>query len=126
MVKKNKSKNKMKSRPEEKIDNKINVKHGINPLGDRVLIMPLNHHDEALTRSGIIIPETVDKEKPHQGKVLAVGPGKWNEDGDALVPMMVKVGQTVVFSKYGPDEIKIGDKEYYVISESSILAILNS
>ncbi len=115
----------MKSKPKGKIDSKINVKHGINPLGDRVLIMPLNPHDEALTRSGIIIPETADKEKPHQGKCLAVGPGKRSDEG-ALIPMSVKVGQTVIFSKYSPDEIKIGDKEYYVISESSILAILNS
>ena len=103
---------------------KVTAGIGIRPLGDRVLIEPLNRKDETLTKGGIIIPDTVDKEKPHQGKVIAVGPGKWNEDGDALVPMSVKVGDKVVFSKYGPDEIEVGDREYYIISESSILAVL--
>lgn len=102
-------------------------KNGLNikPLGDRVLIVPLNPVEGSLTKSGIIIPETVDKEKPHQGKVLAVGPGGRADTGE-LIPMSVKVGQKVVFSKYSPDEIKIDEKEYYIISESSILAILNS
>ncbi|HEY4506198.1 MAG TPA: co-chaperone GroES [Candidatus Paceibacterota bacterium] len=95
---------------------------GLRPLADRVLVEPLNRDDETLTKSGIIIPETVDKEKPYQGKVLAVGPGKY-EDGK-LTPMTVRVGDKVVFSKYSPDEIKINDKEYYIISESSILAVL--
>ena len=96
---------------------------GVTPLGDRVLVLPLDKTDK-LSASGIIIPETVDKERPDQGHVIAVGPGKRNDDGK-LVPMSVKVGQKVIFSKYGPDEIKIGDKEYYVISENNILAILD-
>lgn len=94
----------------------------LRPLGDRCLVEPIDAKDEALTKSGIIIPETVDKEKPHQGKVIAVGPGKY--DDGVLVPMTVKVGDTVIFSKYSPDEIKMGDKEYYILSESNILAIV--
>ena len=106
-----------------KILQKTKSSLGIRPLADRVLVEPLNCDDETLTKSGIIIPDTVDKEKPHQGKVLAVGSGKYNEDGD-LIPMTVKVGDKVVFSKYSPDEIKLKDKEYYIISESNILAVL--
>lgn len=100
--------------------NKINIK----PLGDRVLVEPLTEEERgSKTKSGIIIPETVDKERPEQGKVVAVGEGKRTEDGK-VIPMNIKKGQTVIFSKYGPDEVKIGDKEYLIVSESSILAIV--
>ena len=94
----------------------------LRPLADRVVIKPLSA--ETKTASGIIIPDTA-KEKPDQGTVVAVGPGKFNEDGDARIPMGVKVGDRVMFSKYGYDEVKIGGVEYYVVSESNILAILN-
>ncbi|OHB18403.1 MAG: hypothetical protein A2749_02720 [Parcubacteria group bacterium RIFCSPHIGHO2_01_FULL_45_26] len=77
-----------------------------------------------MSAGGIIIPETVDKERPDQGTVVAVGPGKRTETGH-LQSINVKVGQKVIFSKYGPDEIKIDGKEYYVISESNILAIIS-
>ncbi len=98
-------------------------KIGIKPLGDRVVLRPLSE-DELGTRSpsGIIIPDTVDKEKPEQAKVVAVGPGKF--DSGVLVPMTVKEGDRVVFSKYGFDEVKVGGVEYYIISESNILAVL--
>lgn len=96
---------------------------GVTPLGDRVLVEPLNL-SEKMSPGGIIIPETIDKERPDQGRVVAVGPGKRNDEGK-LVAISVKVGQKVMFSKYGPDEIKIGGKEYYVISESNILAVIN-
>lgn len=96
---------------------------GVTPLADRVLVLPLGK-DEKVSASGIIIPETVDKERPDQGTVVAVGPGKRDEDGK-FWPVNVKVGQKVIFSKYGPDEIKIASKEYYVISESNILAIID-
>jgi|SRR3989338_6359044 len=96
---------------------------GVIPLGDRVLVLPLDKADK-MSAAGIIIPETVDKERPDQGRIIAIGPGKRNDDGK-FVPVGVKVGQNVIFSKYGPDEIKIGDKEYYVISESNILAIID-
>jgi len=95
---------------------------GVTPLADRVLVEPLDK--ETVSKGGIIIPETVDKERPDQGRVVAVGAGKRNDDGK-LLPLSVKVGQKVLFSKYGPDEVKIGGKEYYVISESNILAILD-
>ena len=94
----------------------------VQPLGDRVVVVPMAPEEK--TKSGILIPETVDREKPHQGKVIAVGPGKWNEDADARVPMSVRVGQTVIFSKYAPNEIKIDGKEYFIINESEILAVV--
>lgn len=95
----------------------------IVPLGDRVLIRPFTN-DEMTTKtaSGIIIPETVDKEKPEQGEVIAVGEGKV-VDGKLVKPQ-VKVGDTVVFSKYGYDDIKVDGKEYYMLREDSLLAII--
>ena len=95
------------------------------PLGDRVLVRPLSP-EEAGTRSpsGIIIPDTVSKEKPEQGTVVAVGPGKFDEDGEKRIPLEVKVGDRVMFTKYGYDEIKIGNVEHYILSESGILAII--
>ena len=96
----------------------------IIPLGDRVLLKPLSPDDlHRVSSSGIIIPETVDKEKPEQGKVVAVGEGKYDDNGQ-LIPMRVKTGDRVVFSKYGPDEITIEGEEYYILSENSILAII--
>lgn len=79
--------------------------------------------EETTTKSGIVLPDNVSKEKPMQGKVVAVGPGKMNEKGE-LMPMNVKVGDTVLFKKYGPDEITVDGKEYLVGEESDILAIL--
>ena len=92
----------------------------VRPLGDKVVVKPLSK--EEVTASGIIIPDTVDKERPEQGEVVAVGPGKF-EHG-ALVPMNLKVGDKIVFKKYGPDEIEVDDEEVLVISESDILAVL--
>ena len=96
-------------------------KFSLSPLGDRIVVKPSEKEGEKRLASGIIIPETVDKEKPAQGEVVAVGPGKF-EDGKR-VPMQVKVGDTVIFSKYGYDEVKVEGQEYYILSESSILAI---
>ena len=100
----------------------MSTKHTIIPLGDRVLVKP-TALEKTKTQSGIIIPDTVDKEKPEQGKVIAVGLGKRNDDG-IFMPPQVKKGDTVVFSKYGPDEIKIDGEEYYIIREDSLLAII--
>lgn len=94
----------------------------IQPLADRVLVKPESAEQER-SPSGIIIPDTARKEKPERGEVIAVGEGKRNERGD-LLPLRVKVGDTVMFSKYGFDEVKIDDEEYYIVSESSILAII--
>lgn len=100
-------------------------KINITPLGDRVLVLPLNEEEKGgKTKSGIIIPDTVDKEKSERGKVVAVGEGKLNEAGKR-VPLSVKKGQTVIFSKYGLDEIKVDGVEYFIISESNILAIID-
>jgi len=96
----------------------------IKPLHNNVLIEPLSEAERgAMTKSGIIIPETIDKEKPDQGKVVEIGPGRRDEKGK-LIPMSVKKGQRVVFSKYSPDEIKVGNKKYYIISEDNILAVI--
>lgn len=95
----------------------------MKPLGDRVVVRPLSEEEMGTkSPSGIIIPDTVSKEKPEQGKVVAVGEGRY-EDGKR-VPMDVKEGDRVVFSKYGYDEVKIGGEEYYIVSESSLLAII--
>jgi len=94
----------------------------IAPLGDRVVVKPITK-EEKTSSFGIIIPDTADKERPAKGTVVAIGPGK-TEDGK-LIPVGVKVGQTVLFSKYGYDEVKIDGQEYFILSESSILAIIN-
>ena len=98
------------------------TKINIHPLADRILVKPEEAADEK-SPSGIIIPDTARKEKPERGEVVAVGEGKRNEKGDIL-PLRVKVGDTVLFSGYGNDEVKIGDEEYYIIPESNILAII--
>ena len=79
--------------------------------------------EDKTTKSGILLPETAEKEKPIKGKVLAIGPGKRNEKGE-LQPMSVRVGDIVLFKKYGPDEIEIENKKYLVGDEEDILAIL--
>lgn len=101
-----------------------NISTTIKPLGDRVLVEPLSDEErEKTTKLGIVIPDTVEKEKSEKGKVVAVGPGRTTDQGN-LIPLSVKRGQTVIFSKYGPDEIKVGEKEYYIIKEENILAVL--
>ena len=94
----------------------------LNPLHDHLIIEAVDPRDQA-TASGIIIPDTANNEKPQQGKVTAVGPGKLLENG-ARAAMSVKVGDTVVFKKYAPDEVKVGGKEYLVISEADVLAVV--
>jgi chaperonin GroES len=94
----------------------------ISPLGDRIVVEPLSRED--VSASGIIIPDTASREKPERGTVVAVGTGKY-ENG-ALVPMSVKVGDTVLFSKYGYDEVKVDGTEYLILSESSVLAVLEA
>jgi chaperonin GroES len=98
------------------------AKKTIQPLGDRVLVQ-IEESSSQVTDTGIIIPETVDREKPQQGKVVAVGDGRMTDTGD-IIPMRVKKGDVVIFSKYGPDEITVNDTEYYIVGEESILAII--
>jgi chaperonin GroES len=92
------------------------------PLNDRIVLKPVAPEDEKTTASGIIIPDTVSKEKPEQGTVVAVGDGRW-EDGKR-VPLSVKVGDKVVFSRYGYDEVKLDGEEYYILREENILAVI--
>ncbi|MBU4284787.1 co-chaperone GroES [Patescibacteria group bacterium] len=94
----------------------------IKPLEDRVLIEPASK--EELTKSGIVLPDTTDKEKPEQGKVIAIGAGRIDNNGKRIL-MTVKVGDVVLFTKYGPNEVKIDDKEYLIAKEEDILAIIN-
>lgn len=96
---------------------------GFVPLGDRVLVRPLSQEEGQTTSFGIIIPDTA-KEKPETGTVVAVGPGKVGDDND-VVPVGVSVGDTIMFNKYGYDEIKIQGVEYFIVSEQNILGILN-
>ena len=93
----------------------------LKPLSNHLFIEPIE--EEKATKSGIVLPDTAEKEKPIKGKVLAVGPGKLNEKGERL-PMSVKINDIVLFKKYGPDEIEIDGKKYLVGDEDDILAIL--
>ena len=95
----------------------------VQPLSNHVFIEPINK--EAQTKSGIVLPETSSGEKPMMGKVIAVGPGKMNEGGSGRMPMTVKVGNTVLFKKYGPDEIEIDGKKLLVGDEDDVLAIVS-
>jgi chaperonin GroES len=90
----------------------------IQPLADRVVVRPIER--EEITRGGIVLPDTI-KERPQEGEVVAVGPGKLAEDGKR-VAMDVKVGDIVVYAKYGGTEIKIDDEEMMILRESDILA----
>lgn len=102
------------------------AKSPITPLADRVVVRPLTEEElGTVSVSGIIIPDSAKKEKPEQGVVIAVGTGKWDEDGEKRLPVEVKVGDRVFFSKYTHDEVKIDDKEYFIVGESSILGVFN-
>jgi len=108
-------------------DNTKKNESPIKPLGDRVIVRPLTDEElGTVSASGIIIPDSAKKEKPEQGIVIATGPGKWDEDGEKRIPLEVKAGDRVVFSKYGFDEVKFNNKDYFIVSESSILGIFNN
>ncbi len=95
----------------------------LKPLGNKIILEAVSKEEK--TKSGIFIPDTIDKEKPEQAKVLAVGPGKMLDSGKRS-DMDVKVGDTVLFSKYSPTEIKLDGKEYLVVSDEDILAIIET
>src|ERR687895_199452 len=98
------------------------IKTKVKPLEDRILIRP--EEGEETTPSGIVIPDTA-KEKPQEGTVLAIGPGKRSETGD-LIPMDVSVGDRVMYSKYGGTEIKVDGDELLILSSRDVLAIVGS
>jgi chaperonin GroES len=99
---------------------KTNTK--IEPLEDRVVIRPLE--GEEMTASGLVIPDTA-KEKPQEGEVMAVGPGRWDEDGEKRIPVDVKTGDRVLYSKYAGTEVKIDGEELLVVPARDILARIN-
>lgn len=91
------------------------------PLSNHLFLEPLE--EEKKTKGGIVLPETAEREKPVKGKVLAIGPGKRSDKGE-LQPMSVRIGDVVLFKKYGPDEIEIDGKKYLVGDEDDILAVI--
>ena len=95
----------------------------LKPLGDHIIVKPIVQNE--ITKSGIVLPETVDKEKPEKGEVVAVGSGKLLDNGQKA-SLTVKVGDKVMFKKYSPDEVKVDGVEYLIISEGDILAILEN
>ena len=95
----------------------------LRPLGDKVLIRPLSDEElGAKSPSGIIIPETIDRDKADRGEVVAVGPGRWDEDGEKRIPLGVKTGEKVIF-QWG-DKIEYQGTTYYLVGESNISAVI--
>jgi chaperonin GroES len=93
----------------------------LKPLEDRIVVQPLEA--EQTTASGLVIPDTA-KEKPQEGTVLAVGPGRFDDKGEKRVPLDVKVGDVVLYSKYGGTEVKYNNEDYLVLSARDVLAVV--
>ncbi len=93
----------------------------VQPLGDRVVVKP--KPKEERTKGGVILPDTASKERPMQGEVIAVGPGRRTDDGK-MIPLSVEVGQQVLFAKYSGTEFKIDDEEYLILQERDLLGII--
>jgi chaperonin GroES len=93
----------------------------IRPLGDRAVVKPAEREEK--TKGGIILPDTVSKDRPQEGTVLAVGDGRVDDSGKTI-PMKVKVGDRVLFAKYGGTEFKIDDVDYLILAEKDILGIV--
>ena len=93
----------------------------LKPLNDKVILEPIAGNET--TASGIVLPDTAEKDKTQKGKVLAVGPGKLNDSG-SRVEIGVAEGDTVIFKEYGPDEVKIDGQEYLIVSAEDIMAII--
>jgi chaperonin GroES len=91
----------------------------LKPLGDRLIVKAIE--EDETTASGIVLPDTA-KEKPQKGKVVAVGDGKWDEDGEKRIPIEVSEGDEVLYSKYGGTEITVEGDELLVLRESDVLA----
>jgi chaperonin GroES len=94
----------------------------LRPLGDRVIVEALEQEEK--TSSGLLLPETA-KEKPQEGLILAVGPGRWDEEGKKRVTPDVAVDDKIIFAKYSGTEIKVGDKKLLILSEKDILAVVD-
>src|SRR3954454_15033847 len=98
------------------------TKVSIKPLEDRIVVQA--NEAETTTASGLVIPDTA-KEKPQEGTVVAVGPGRWDEDGEKRIPLDVAEGDTVIYSKYGGTEIKYNNEEYLILSARDVLAVVS-
>ena len=93
----------------------------IKPLEDRIVVKGIEA--QQTTASGLVIPDTA-KEKPQEGEVVAVGPGRFNDDGDERVPMDISVGDRVIYSKYGGTEVKYAGEEFLILSARDVLAVI--
>jgi len=97
------------------------AKAKLTPIGGNILVKPVV--SDKVTLSGIVLPDTVDKEKPQKGEVVSLGSGKLTEDGKKIA-FNVKVGDIVIFKKYSPDEIEIDGEDYLIMDENAILGVL--
>jgi chaperonin GroES len=104
------------------VEGSIVAKVNIKPLEDKILVQA--NEAETTTASGLVIPDTA-KEKPQEGTVVAVGPGRWDEDGDKRIPLDVSKGDVVIYSKYGGTEIKYNGEEYLILSARDVLAVVD-
>jgi chaperonin GroES len=93
----------------------------LKPLGDRVIVKPAEAEEQ--TKSGLVIPDSA-QEKPQRGEVIAVGEGRWDEDGERRIPVDVKVGDTVIYGKYGGTDVKIEGVEYKILESRDIYAVV--
>ncbi|MBI2984935.1 MAG: co-chaperone GroES [Candidatus Kerfeldbacteria bacterium] len=93
----------------------------LKPLGGKALVKPMK--EEKMTKSGIVLPDTAEKDELEQGEVMAIGDGKLMDNG-TRVPMSVKVGDRVILKKYGPDKVKIEGEEYYIAEEDDIVGVV--
>jgi chaperonin GroES len=98
------------------------VSVSIKPLEDRIVVKTLEA--EQTTASGLVIPDTA-KEKPQEGEVLAVGPGRFNDEGDQRIPLDVAVGDKVIYSKYGGTEVSVDGEDYLILSARDVLAVIS-
>lgn len=93
----------------------------LKPLSNNLIVRAAKQ--EEMTKSGIVLPVSAEQDRPEKGEVIAIGPGKLTDEGK-LIPMGLKVGDEIVFKKYSPDEIKIDNKEYLILNESDVVAII--
>jgi chaperonin GroES len=108
--------------PLSNVEGSIVASVNIKPLEDKILVQA--NEAETTTASGLVIPDTA-KEKPQEGTVVAVGPGRWDEDGEKRIPLDVAEGDTVIYSKYGGTEIKYNNEEYLILSARDVLAVVS-
>src|SRR6516225_354592 len=108
--------------PINQVEAPIVAKVKIKPLEDKILVQA--NEAETTTASGLVIPDTA-KEKPQEGTVVAIGPGRWDDDGEKRIPLDVSEGDTVIYSKYGGTEIKYNGEEYLILSARDVLAVVS-